>query len=155
MRCLSQMALHSGVYLSGLYPVEEGRAAQGSHCLPLSEILWLPQRIIIWIILPCANLVNSKHRGSGSGPKPAVPTPAARDLPWPLTGSQPSWLLCSLYKSSSEAGAKKICFFLLRVKTWRNSLPSFRMGLPSYFHSHCYPNHGKAGDNLCAFVTLI
>lgn len=44
------MALHSGVYFSSLYPAEEGHAAQGSACLPLSEILWLPQRIIISII---------------------------------------------------------------------------------------------------------
>lgn len=133
------MALHSGVYLSSLYPVEEGRAAQGSHCLPLSEILWLPQRIIIWIILPCANPVNSKHCGSGSGPKPAVPTPADQDLPWPRgQPSQPSWLLCSLCKSSSEAEAKKICFcWELR----HGEIPSLDLGegyrwKPTYFHSH-------------------
>lgn len=53
-----EMALHSGVYFSSLYLMEEGHAAQGSACLPLSEILRLPQRIII--STTCyVNLVNS------------------------------------------------------------------------------------------------
>lgn len=106
------------VYFSSLYPAEVGWAAQGAACLPLSEILWLPQRIIISIILLCANLVNSKHCRSGSGPKPAVLTLAASDLPWPWTSHPPSF--SAPHKSQTLVPTYRL---LLRVQTFRNSLP--------------------------------
>lgn len=75
----------------------------------------------MWIILPCANLLNSKHCGSGSGPKPAVLMPAAPDLPWPPTPNLLGFsALC--IRSSSETGTKKIVCSL-KIKMWRNSLP--------------------------------
>lgn len=113
------MALHSGVYFSSLYPEEEGRAAQGSACLPLSKILWLPQRIIISIILSCANLVNSN----------TVDLALAQGLlsshlqPRICLGHRLATLSASLLCMGPLQMLVPKRMLLLRVKTWRNFLP--------------------------------
>lgn len=166
------MALHSGVYFSSLYPVEEDRAAPGSDCLPPREILWLPQRIIISIILPCANLVNSN----------AVDWARAQSLlsshlqPRVCLGPGLPILLASLHCLGPLQTRVPKSMHLLRVKTWTNPLsqriwagtkrvptfvssskrcglkPSAHISIPRYLH----PVNMKAGnDNCCASGLII
>lgn len=139
------MALHSGVYFSSLYPAEEDRAAPGSDCLPLREILWLPQRIIISIISPCANLVNSN----------AVNQALAQSLlsshlqPRTCLGHRLPTLLALLLCIGPLQMQVPKSMHLLRVTTWRNSLPqriwAGTKSVPTFVFSskscgwkHCY-----------------
>lgn len=93
-----------------------GWAALGSRSLVLSEIGWLPPRIIIGIILPRAKLVNSKRCQSGSGPNPAVGAPAA-SLGHGLA-TLPASLACRALLHTQMAN-RVLC---LRVTTGRNSV---------------------------------